>query len=90
MKPEPLTKDKIMKEKIIRQPLDESYKHEFLNFYVYLDDVKSAVGWLLKEIEKEKQKAEKRMDDDYFRGLRNGYIVAIELTKKAFEGVIEE
>jgi len=28
MKHEPLTKEKIMKEKIIRQPLDESFKFE--------------------------------------------------------------
>ena len=98
MNPEPLTKEKIKKywneiERIHAESTSKTDRIVALNLANLIgslqEDVKSAVNWLLKEIEKEKKIAEKRINEDYFKGLRNGYIVAIELIKKAFEGVRE-
>jgi len=55
-----------------------------------IEEIRKRVKELLKEIEEEKKVVEKRIDDDYFKGLRNGYIVSIELIKKAFEGVLKK
>jgi len=57
---------------------------------VRLEDVKAAILGLLKEIEKEKKIVEKNTRSDYYKGVRNGYIVAIELIKKWFADIFEE
>ena len=72
MKPEPLTK-----EKIIELNSEESI--------VYIDELKSAVEWLLKEIEKEKE---------FYYDYQEEQVALLnwveKLIKKAFSGVIEE
>jgi len=65
---------------------------------VFARELREKVEELLKELEKEKKEIERKMnkniyensDEDYLNGLRNGYIVAIELIKKAFRGVLDE
>jgi len=56
MKPEPLTKEKIWKTKEFHNINIGQSKKDF--DIVLLDDVKSAVEWLLKEIEKEREQIE--------------------------------
>jgi len=86
MKSGPLTKEKKIKGEDLIPLAEESYfnsKH-----------VKSAVEWLLKEIENEERYAlkmiEKKHRTNYFSGVRNAFIVAKCLIKKAFEGVLRE
>jgi len=85
MKPEPLTKGKIIPEK-------------YENFFSE-EDVKSAVEWLLKEIEERDFAENKKIafkeftaleNEDYCQGIRTGLEIAKDLIKKAFSGVIEE
>jgi len=70
MKPEPLTKEKIF---------------DMLGVYIFtLKDVKSAVEWLLKEIE-ERAKHGKKIEDYYIH-----WKEVVKLIKKAFSGVLRE
>ena len=85
MKFEPLTKEKIIPDK-------------YENF-VSEEDVKSAVEWLLKEIEKRIKESKEetiRFKEyrnirmfDFWDGKREGFIEAKSLIKKAFEGAID-
>ena len=80
-KPEPLTKEKIRT--VFLDSL--SISHEA----VFSEDVKSAVQWLLKEVEKKKQQILKR---ESIRG-HEIYLAWLgwfeSLIQKAFEGVVE-
>jgi len=94
MKPEPLTKEKI----IGIDDVDEEGK-AIERIVVELENVKSAVDLVLKEIEKEIKEAEEetiRFKEyrnirmfDFWDGKKEGLIEAKSLIKKAFEGVIE-
>ena len=55
MKPEPLTKEKIFR--CVEKNKSEGYR------VVFTKDVKSAVEWLLKEIEKEKKVLETKLKE---------------------------
>ena len=85
MKPEPLIKEK-RKTFIGASPLP---KFDFF----FVDDVKSAVQWLLKEIDKQRIGTENIAEEDkYDTAYKNAYLNALDivedLIKKAFEGVI--
>jgi len=102
-KPEPLTKEK---EKTvsevefynnkglidIKNKNKENVKEVFTVFEKL--DVKSAVDWLLKEIEKETNKyldTYSHPDDEALRRILEAFFISItEKIKKSFSGVIEE
>jgi len=101
MTPEPLTKEKIDKiwyeiEKIHAESKDKCDREiamSLANLYrTNLDDVKSAVDWLLKEIEKETNKyldTYSHPDDEALRRILEAFSISItEKIKKSFEGVI--
>ena len=94
MNQEPLTKEKIGKGSFENEYLLLGYCDKLL----ILEDVKSAVNWLLKEIEKEERNREicaynvssydeggARFQSGFASGLRHAKF----LIKKAFEGVVE-
>ena len=101
MKPEPLTEKKmkclVSDGNISFEP---AFKKDIGKITVLFDykDVKSAVEWLLKEIEKEERKTKRRIsnlitecsEEDYLQGFLNGLKTSKDLIKKAFEGVIDE
>jgi len=103
MNPEPLTKEKIWQidivagDLVLKRDNFEEIVHEDTKV-VKIEDVKTTVEWLLKEIEKEIKKIEITLskficecsDEDYLRGVRNGFIASTKLIKKAFEGVLRE
>ena len=93
MKPEPLTKEKIVSLESVK-PLPK--KADLFFFYF---DVKSAVEWLLKGIEKRDFDENRKIafkefttleNEDYCQGIRTGLEIAKDLIKKAFSGVLEE
>ena len=101
MKPEPLTKEKIREafEKwYFSKPLIPHglmwTEHSYEGFKAGVEFMKQRVEWLLKEIENEERYAlkmiEKKHRTNYFSGVRNAFIVAKCLIKKAFEGVLRE
>ena len=84
MKPEPLTKEKIHKVEGVL------WSKGLEGAIVGINSLKSAVEWLLKEIEKEFLKTSKGKDYDtvaFFSGLEARIISKI---KKAFSGVLRE
>ncbi len=86
MKPEPLTKEKIFR--CVEKDRDEGYRSLLLN------DVKSAVDLVLKEIEKEKKNYKEKQEwkdkhQEFYEGVWHGLEITRVLIKKAFEGVIE-
>ena len=88
MKSQPLTKKKIL-------VLNISHPMVLGNI-VLLGDVKDAVEWLLEEIEKEQEKlkeqhkkARKSIQRAWIGGAIGGLEIVKDLTKKAFEGVLE-
>ena len=96
MNPEPLTKEKLF-------VLDISYPMSLAKipeskptekYIVFFNDVKSAVEWLLKEIEKETNKyldTYSHPDDEALRRILEAFSISItEKIKKAFSGVIED
>lgn len=99
MKPEPLTKEKMDMEEIMKQYRYLSIRRQIdfrdgFNHAISLTE--SAVQWLLKEIEKDAKeiKHESSIGNKerkaYFRGYYDGEMFCMRLIKKAFEGVIEE
>ena len=83
MKFEPLTKEKMFD---LRDECESWWDLKDWNFFLK-EDVKSAVQWLLKEIEKIQNSIED--PDLYGEGLFDGLTIAKEKVKKAFEGVEE-
>jgi len=93
MKPEPLTKEKLIYARILGKV--------GIAKVITLEDVKSAVQWLLKEIEKENSGnlpnpsfQSKLERTTYWLGFTDGYNHTKNwiknLIKKAFSGVVEE
>ena len=76
-KPEPLTKEKIIHARILGEV--------GIAKVTKIEDDKSAVQWLLKEIEKEINQWE-HLNDEYVEGLKFAY----NKIKKAFSEVVKE
>jgi len=85
MKPEPLTKEKILKRKV---DIDK-YLLPPLWYWVRVIDVKSAVQWLLKEMDKKREEISELENI----GDRNISLLWLDwfedLVKEAFSGVLE-
>jgi len=108
MNPEPLTKEKIervMELMVCLKPEDKEITEElFEKKMVNVKYIKSAVNWLLKEIEKEYEEEFKKNPQikdfkdlntysyakGFWNGVTYGLSFAIQKIKKAFSGVIEE
>jgi len=89
MNPEPLTKEKIDEIEDVDMVTMEAYDRKIVDY----KDVKSAVNWLLKEIEKELKEVEEPQtlqEKAWVNGFIQGLGKAKDLIKKAFSGVIEE
>jgi len=112
MKPEPLTRQRFLDHTTlitarIEQVMEE-HPNEFhqlllrralVRFDKFVDDVKSAVQWLLEELEKEQKSAMRDLKEIKYRknplqhkwldGYIDGLVHAEVKIKKAFSGVVE-
>ena len=82
----------IEEDKIMRKNLTEN-GIEKLDEAVFLEDIKSAVEWLLKEIDKEQEKILNETHNHgygIYKGMWTGLEIAKEIIKKGFEVIKNE